>query len=76
METTEKHRDIMNWNLNDTQKKIVELFSENTQLSAVKLVGQIGITGRNIESTIKKLKGKGILVRHGSAKSRYWEIMR
>ncbi len=66
----------MNWNLNDTQRKIVELLSENPQLSAVKLAGQIGITSRNIESNIKKLKEKGILIRHGSPKSGYWEILR
>lgn len=66
----------MNWNLNDTQRKIVELLLENPQLSAVKLAGQIGITSRNIESNIKKLKEKGILIRHGSPKSGYWEILR
>jgi biotin operon repressor len=42
----------------------------------VKLAGQIGITSRNIESNIKKLKEKGILIRHGSPKSGYWEILR
>jgi len=42
----------------------------------VKLAGQIGITSRNIESNIKKLKEKGILSRHGSPKSGYWEILR
>ena len=75
-ETTEKYRNPMNWNLNDTQRKVVELLSENPQLSAVKLAGQIGITSRNIESNIKKLKEKGILIRHGSPKSGYWEILR
>ena len=75
-ETTEKYRNPMNWNLNDTQRKIVELLSENPQLSAVKLAGQIGITSRNIESNIKKLKEKGILIRNGSPKSGYWEILR
>jgi len=36
---------------------------------------QIGIAGRNVESNIKKLKERGILIRHGSPKSGYWEIV-
>ena len=48
---------------------------ENNQLSAVKLVEKIGIASRNIESHIKKLKELGILVRHGSPKNGYWEIV-
>ena len=62
-------------NLNDTQKKIVKLLSEDNRLSAAKLAEKIGIASRNIESNIKKLKDCGILVRHGSPKSGYWEIV-
>ena len=82
-ETSEKHRrsigEILEKeqgiNLNDTQKKIVKLLSEDNRLSAVKLAEKIGIAGRNIESNIKTLKDCGILVRHGSPKNGYWEIV-
>ena len=60
--------------LNDTQKKIIKLFLEDNQLSAIKLADRIGIASRNIESNIKKLKEFGILIRHGSPKNGYWEV--
>ena len=61
--------------LNDTQQKIIKLLSEDHQLSAVKLAEKIGVASRNIENNIKKLKEYGILIRHGTPKSGYWEIV-
>lgn len=74
-EATEKHRRSDKESLNDTQRKILGLLSEDAHLSAAKMAEQIGITSRNLESNIKKLKEKGILVRHGSPKNGYWEIV-
>ena len=48
---------------------------EDNQLSAIKLADRIGIASRNIERNIKKLKEYGILIRHGSPKNGYWEIV-
>lgn len=83
MRASEKHRRNIGeasekqWNtdLNDTQQKIIKLLLEDNQLSAVKLAEKIGVASRNIENNIKKLKKRGILVRHGSPKSGYWEII-
>ena len=61
--------------LNNTQQKIIKLLSEDHQLSAVKLAKKIGVASRNIENNIKKLKEYGILIRHGSPKNGYWEIV-
>ena len=44
-------------------------------MSAIKLAEKIGVASRNIENNIKKLKECGILIRHGSPKSGYWEIV-
>ena len=71
-EASEKQRKA---DLNDTQQKIVKLLSENPQLSAVKLADKIGVASRNIENNIKMLKEYGILIRHGSPKNGYWEIV-
>ncbi len=71
-ETSEIEQQI---ELNDTQQKIIKLLSEDNQLSAVKLADKIGVASRNIESNIKKLKEYGMLIRHGSPKSGYWEIV-
>lgn len=71
-ETSEKHEIV---ELNSTQHEIVKLLLKNNQLSAAKLAKKIGIASRNIESNIKKLKELGILVRHGSPKNGYWEVI-
>ena len=71
-EASEKQRKA---DLNDTQQKIVKLLSENPQLSAVKLAEKIGVASRNIENNIKMLKEYGILIRHGSPKNGYWEVV-
>lgn len=47
----------------------------NAKLSAAKLAQQIGVSGRNVEVNIKKLKERGILIRCGSPKSGYWKII-
>lgn len=70
-EASEKHRSC---ELNDTQERIIALLVENNQYSASKLAERIGVASRNIEANIKKLREQGILVRHGSPKTGYWEV--
>ena len=41
----------------------------------VKLAEKIGVASRNIENNIKKLKKYGIIIRLGSQKNSYWEIV-
>lgn len=60
--------------LNSTQIKIIELLSANSNMTGVDLSEAIGISKRNIEVNLKKLKEKGVLVRHGSSKGGYWEV--
>ena len=71
-EASEKYE---NTELNDTQRKILKLLWKNNQLSAAKLAEKIGVASRNIEINIKKLKEEGFLIRHGSPKSGYWEVI-
>ena len=73
-ETSEKHRRSIGEDFNETQRKILELLSVDARLSAAKLAQQVGVSGRNVEVNIKKLKERGILVRCGSPKSGYWKI--
>ncbi|MBO4396645.1 MAG: putative DNA binding domain-containing protein [Eubacterium sp.] len=61
--------------LNKNQNRIVELLRQNSFLTGAELAEEIGISKRNIEENIKKLKEMGVLVRNGSAKKGYWEIM-
>lgn len=74
-EASEKYAEQFRADLNDTQIRILELLSVDIYLSAAKMAKQLGMAGRNVEANIKKLKEKGILIRHGSPKSGYWEII-
>ena len=71
-ETSEKQETV---DFNSTQLEILKLLMENNRLSAVKLAEKIGVASRNIENNIKKLKELDILVRHGSPKNGYWEVI-
>ena len=66
--------EIKKGSITDIQKQILEILSEDNQCSARKIAEQIGVSSRSIESNIKKLKGYGMLTRHGSARSGYWEV--
>ena len=61
--------------LTDTQLKILECLVEDKYISAKKIADKIGVSGRTVENNIQKLKEIGIVVRHGSPKSGYWEIV-
>ena len=66
---------IRGYELSDTQKKIVNLLLYDRQLSAAKIAEQLGMGSRSIEKNIKKLKELGILIRYGSPKNGYWEVI-
>ena len=61
--------------LTETQEKILDCIAEDKYISAKKIAEIIGMSGRSIENNIKKMKEIGILVRKGSPKSGYWEII-
>lgn len=65
-----------NWQkLTDTQKKILDCIAEDKYISAKNIAEKIGMSGRTVENNIKKMKASEILVRHGSPKYGYWEIV-
>lgn len=74
--SVEHRRNIGGIEINATQQKIIELLKADSQMTGVALAEQIGISKRNIENNIKKLKELGILIRHGSSKGGYWEIVK
>ena len=74
-EASEKHRKQFGEDLNVTQRKILKLLSVDEKLSAAELAKQVGVSSRNVEVNIKKLKERGILIRCGSPKSGYWKIV-
>ncbi len=77
-EASEKHRnsikDVSELDLTYVQRRILEIISKDPKISANKLAELVGISRRNIEANLKKLKTLGILKRVGSPKFGYWEI--
>ncbi len=61
--------------LNTTQKRIVSLLKVNSKLSAESLAEKLGLSSRSVEYNIKKIKDLGILVRRGSYKDGYWQVI-
>jgi predicted HTH transcriptional regulator len=61
---------------NDTQRKILGLMDMNPKISAKAMAAAIGISPRNIEENIKRLKENGVVKRNGSDKGGFWEILR
>ena len=72
-ESTEK---IYDYELSNTQKKMISLLLEDEGLSAVKIAKQLGLGNSTVEKNMKKLKEKGLLIRHGSPKNGYWEVVK
>ena len=69
-----EHPDIDGVEMNITQRKIAKLLKADPHLTGAALAEQIGITRRNIEFNIRKMKEIGVLVRHGSSMGGYWEV--
>lgn len=61
--------------LTENQSLILKHISENPHIPIVNLSKKIGITTKNIEVNIKKLKEKGLLRRTGPAKGGHWEVL-
>ncbi len=59
----------------ETQKKLLELIRQNNSVSAKAMSQVLVISTRAVEKNIKSLKEQGILIRHGSPRNGYWEIV-
>ena len=51
------------------------LLASNPSLSAENMAAQIGLTKRGVEKQLKKFRDLGIIIRQGSDKTGYWEIV-
>ena len=61
--------------LTETQEKILDCIAEDKYISVKKIADRIDISRRTVENNIKKMKESDIVVRHGSPKNGYWEII-
>ena len=52
------------------------MIHQNNRISAKAIGEELSVSSRSIEKNIKLLRERGILIRHGSPKSGYWEIVK
>ena len=70
---SEKLGEIM---LTGTQMEIVQRIEADNRISAKHISEELSLSVRAIEKNIKELRDKGVLVRHGSARGGYWEVVK
>ena len=62
-------------NFTTNEEKIIALLKQDGSMSANMLSVSIGITGRQAQRILAKLKDEGRIVRHGANKNGYWEVI-
>lgn len=68
---------VINVGLNvvTNEEKIVALLKQDGSMSANMLSVSVGITGRQAQRILAKLKKEGRVMRHGANKNGYWEVI-
>lgn len=76
-ETHNKTNVVINVGINvvTNEEKIVALLRKNGNMSANMLSVSVGITGRQTQRILAKLKTEGKIIRHGANKNGYWEVI-
>lgn len=64
--------------VNDRNAKdtVLKLISVNNKASAATIAKTMSVAQRTVERYIKELREEGLLVRHGSARGGYWEVVK
>ena len=57
------------------EEKIIALLKQDGSMSANMLSVSVGITGRQAQRILAKLKDEGRIIRHGANKNGYWEVI-
>lgn len=58
-----------------TRDKIIEQLHKNSKITRNELASILGISSDGVKYHLQKLVAEGVIVRHGSARGGYWEVM-
>ncbi|MBR6283255.1 MAG: winged helix-turn-helix domain-containing protein [Muribaculaceae bacterium] len=58
-----------------TRFRIVDMMCECPKVTELQMSKEIGISEKAIQKQVKKLRGRGIIRRIGSARAGYWEVI-
>lgn len=60
----------------DVKASVLRMITDNKKASASEIAKTLSVTQRTIERYIRELREEGRLVRHGSARGGYWEVVK
>lgn len=61
-------------NVVTNEDKILALLKQDGTMSASTLAASVGVTQRQVQRILAKLKDEGTIIRHGANKNGYWEV--
>mgnify|MGYP000422964371 CR=1 FL=1 len=61
--------------ITENQEKILAIMRNEPNISASKISEKVGLSLRNVEVNIRKLKAAGLLARKGAARGGYWVVL-
>lgn len=62
-------------NVGTNEDKVLALLKQDRKLTAKTLASTLGLTDRQVERILSKLKTNRKIVRHGASKNGYWEVL-
>lgn len=62
-------------NVVTNEEKIIGILGQDGNMSANMLAASVGITERQVQRILAKLKDEGRIIRHGENKNGYWEVI-
>lgn len=76
--TTQNKNDVVTnvvINVVTNEDKVLSILKQDGKMSATMLANSIGITQRQAQRILSKLKDEGKILRHGANKNGYWEVI-
>ena len=62
-------------NVGTNEEKVLALLRQDSKLTAKTLASTLGLTDRQVERILSRLKTTGKIIRHGASKNGYWEVL-
>lgn len=78
VESQNKSRDVginVGISVGTNEDKVLAFLKQDSKLTAKTLALTLGLTDRQVERILSKLKTDGKIVRHGANKNGYWEVL-
>lgn len=66
---------ISNLKLNKTDKKVLNILMNNSSITANEIAEMLLLTQRTIQRSMKKLVRYKLIIRRGSRKAGFWEVI-